>query len=169
MLYWRRLIPARRHPPVEGCNLLSFSSHYWKGAPTLWSRLPASPGRELLTLVLIYQPLLEGSYYPCSHLPASLGRELLPPALVYQLPLEGSYKPPHWRLQPSAPPWTMFHQFSYWIQQLPYNTTCRPLFNIFSDWTHSTHLSPKNIYQTKTHSCIKSFNESPINQLITSF
>ena len=69
----------------KGYNLLSFSSHYWKGAPTPWSHLPASPGRELLP--------------PCSRLPATTGREL---------------QPPHWRLWPSAPSWTTFHQFSYW-------------------------------------------------------
>ena len=140
-MYWRRLIPARRHLPAEGCNLLSFSSHYWKGAPTPWSRLPASPGRELLPPALVYQPLLEGSYNPhlsftslswkgdttpCSHLPTTTGREL---------------QPPHWRLRPSAPLWTTFHQFSYWIQQLPHNIPCRPLFIRFSDWTHSTHFS----------------------------
>jgi len=34
ILYWCRLIPIRRHPPAEGCNLLSFSSTHWKGAPT---------------------------------------------------------------------------------------------------------------------------------------
>ena len=94
---------------------------------------------------LVYQPLLEGSYNPllsftslswkgattpCSCLPASPGREI---------------QPPDWRLQPSAPPWTTFHQFSYWIQQLPYKKTCRPLFIRFSDWTHSIHLSSSYI------------------------
>ena len=63
-MYWRRLIPARRHLPVEGYNLLSFTNLSWKGAPTPCSRLPTSPGRELLTPALVYQPLLEGSYYP---------------------------------------------------------------------------------------------------------
>ena len=47
-MYWRRLIPARRHPPAEGYNLLSFTSLSWKGATTPCSCLPASPGRELL-------------------------------------------------------------------------------------------------------------------------
>ena len=31
---------------------------------TIFSRLPASLGRELQPPVLVYQPLLEGSYYP---------------------------------------------------------------------------------------------------------
>ena len=48
-MYWCKLIPARRHPPAEGYNLLSFT---------------ASPGRELQPPVLVYQPLLEGSYDP---------------------------------------------------------------------------------------------------------
>ena len=47
-MYWRRLIPARRHPPPESYNLLSFTSLSWKGATTPYSLLPASPGRELL-------------------------------------------------------------------------------------------------------------------------
>ena len=47
-MYWRRLIPARRHPPTEGYNLLSFTSLTWKGASTPCSCLPVSPGRELL-------------------------------------------------------------------------------------------------------------------------
>ena len=63
-MYWRRLIPARRHPPAEGYNLLSFTSLSWKGAKTPCSHLPASPGRELLPPALVYQPHLEGSYYP---------------------------------------------------------------------------------------------------------
>ena len=63
-MYWRRLIPARRHPPTEGYNLLSFTSLSWKGATTPCSRLPASPGRELRPPALIYQPHLEGSYDP---------------------------------------------------------------------------------------------------------
>ena len=63
-MYWRRLIKARRHPPVEGYNLLSFTSLSWKGATNPYSCLPTSPGRELLPPALIYQPLLEGSYYP---------------------------------------------------------------------------------------------------------
>ena len=33
---WRRLLPARRHPPAEGYNLLSFTSFFWKGATTPW-------------------------------------------------------------------------------------------------------------------------------------
>ena len=63
-MYWHRLIPARRNPPKEGYNLLSFTSLSWKGATTPYSRLPASPGRELLPPALVYQPLLEGSHYP---------------------------------------------------------------------------------------------------------
>ena len=63
-MYWRRLIPARRHPPEEGYNLLSFTSLSWKRATTPYSRLPASPGRELQPPVLVYQPLLEGSNDP---------------------------------------------------------------------------------------------------------
>ena len=47
-MYWRRLIPAHKHPPTEGYNLLSFTSLSWKGETTPCSRLPASPGRELL-------------------------------------------------------------------------------------------------------------------------
>ena len=47
-MYWCKLKPARRHPPAEGYNLLSFTSLSWKGATTPCSRLPASPGRELL-------------------------------------------------------------------------------------------------------------------------
>ena len=47
-MYWCRLIPARRHPPAEGYNLLSFTSLSWKGEITPCSRLLASPGRELL-------------------------------------------------------------------------------------------------------------------------
>ena len=49
-MYWCRLIPARRHPPVEGYNLLSFTSLSWKGATTPCTCLPASPGREPLPL-----------------------------------------------------------------------------------------------------------------------
>ena len=64
-MYWCRLKPVRRHPPAEGYNnLLSFTSLSWKGATTPYSRLPASPGRELRPPELIYQPLLEGSYNP---------------------------------------------------------------------------------------------------------
>ena len=48
-MYWRRLIPVCRHPPAEGYNLLSFTSLSWKKATP-----PA----------LVYQPFLEGSYYP---------------------------------------------------------------------------------------------------------
>ena len=47
-MYWLRLIPACKHPPAEGYNLLSFTSLSWKGATTPCSRLPASLGRELL-------------------------------------------------------------------------------------------------------------------------
>ena len=49
-MYWCRLIPVRRHPPAEGYNLLSFTSLSCKGATTPCSRLPTSPGRELLPL-----------------------------------------------------------------------------------------------------------------------
>ena len=63
-MYWCRLIPARRHPPAEGYNLLSFTSLSWKGATTPCSHLPVSPGRELRPPALVYQPLLEGSYNP---------------------------------------------------------------------------------------------------------
>ena len=63
-MYWRTLIPARMHPPTEGYNLLSFTSLSWKGATTPCSRLPASPGRELQSPAVVYQPHLEGSYYP---------------------------------------------------------------------------------------------------------
>ena len=72
-MYWRRLIPVRRHPPVLVYQPLL------EGRYDPCSRLPASPGRELLLPALVYQPILEGSYYP--------------PALIYQLPLEGSYNP----------------------------------------------------------------------------
>ena len=47
-MYWCRLKPARKHPPVESYNLLSFTSLTWKGATTPCSRLPNSPGREPL-------------------------------------------------------------------------------------------------------------------------
>ena len=63
-MYWRRLILARKHPPAEGYNLLSFTSLSWKGGMTPCSHLPASLGRELKTPTLVYQPLLEGSYNP---------------------------------------------------------------------------------------------------------
>ena len=63
-MYWCRFKPARRHPPAEGYNLLSFTSLSWKGATTPCSRLPASSGRELRPPKLVYQPLLEGSYNP---------------------------------------------------------------------------------------------------------
>ena len=63
-MYWCRLIPARRHPPAEGYNLLSFTSLSLKGATTHCSRLPASPGRELLPPALVYQLPLEGSSNP---------------------------------------------------------------------------------------------------------
>ena len=63
-MYWRRLIPARRHPPTEGYHLLSFTSLSWKGATTPCSHLLASPRRELRPPALVYQPLLEGSYNP---------------------------------------------------------------------------------------------------------
>ena len=164
IMYWCRLKPARRHPPAEGYNLLSFTSLSWKGATTLCSCLPASLGRELLPPALIYQPLLEGSYHPrlsftslswkgattpCSHLLATTRREL---------------QPPHWRLRPLAPPWTTFHQFSYWIHQLPYNIPCRPLFIRFSDWTHSTHLSSTFIKLKLITPSINSLNHQPINQ-----
>ena len=91
---WRSLLPACRHPPalvyqplLEGSYdpLLSFTSLSWKGATTPWSRLPASPGREL--------------------------------------------RPPDWRQQPSAPPWTMFHQFSHWIQPTSIEHNLQALFH----------------------------------------
>ena len=121
-------------------------THVQKAAT--FSRSPATTGLELQPPDLVYQPLLEGSYYPllsftslswkgattplhsftslfwkgattpCTRLPATTRREL---------------QPPHWRLRPSVPLRTMFHRFSYWIQQLPYNTTCWPLFIRFSD------------------------------------
>ena len=149
-----------------GTHLRSFTSLSWKGATIPCSRLPASPRREIQPPALVYQPLLEGSYYPllsftglswkgattpCSCLPATTGREL---------------QPAHWRLRPSAPLQTTFHQFSYWIQKLPQNTPCRPLFIIFSDWTHSTHLS-SIIHQTDTYNFINSFNEPSTNQSTT--
>ena len=125
-MYWRRLIPARRHQPPEGYNLLLFTSLSWKGATTPCSCLPASLGRELLPPTLIYQPLLEGSYYP-----------LL------------SFTSYHWKgattpsLKASTLSTTVDHVSSIFIldQQLPHNIPCRPLFIRFSDWTHSTHLS----------------------------
>ena len=92
-MYWRRLIPARRHPPAEGYNLISFTILSWKGATTPCSHLPASPRREIQTLLLFTSLSWKGATTPCSRLPTSPGRELLPPALVYQLPLEGSYNP----------------------------------------------------------------------------
>ena len=110
ILYWRRLILAHRHPPEEGCNLLLFSSCYWKGAPTPWSRLPATTGRELQPPYLVYQPLLEGSSNPLIRTPNSICMKLLLP---------------HWRLQPSEPLQTTFHKFSHWIQKLQLNTISR--------------------------------------------
>ena len=62
-MYWCRLIPARRHPPAEGYNLLVYQP-FLKGATTPCSRLPASPRRELRPPALVYHPLLEGSYNP---------------------------------------------------------------------------------------------------------
>ena len=47
-MYWCRIIPACKHPPAEGYNLLSFTSLSWKGASTPCSRLPVPAGRELL-------------------------------------------------------------------------------------------------------------------------
>ena len=63
----RRLQPSLIYQPLlEGSYnpLLSFTSLIWKGATTPFSRLPASPGRELLPLALVYQLPLEGSYNP---------------------------------------------------------------------------------------------------------
>ena len=54
IMYWCRLKPACRHPPAEGYNLLSFTRLSWKGATTPCTRLPASPGRELLPLHNFY-------------------------------------------------------------------------------------------------------------------
>ena len=85
---------------------------------------------------------------PCSRLPASPGREL---------------QPPNWRLQPSAPLWTIFHQFSYLIQQLQYSTTCRPRFIIFSDWTHSILLSIVN-HETDTYNSLTDISK-PAEQI----
>ena len=64
IMYWCRLKPAHRHPPVEGYKLLSFTSLSWKGATNPCSRLLASPRRELRHPELVYQPFLEGSYNP---------------------------------------------------------------------------------------------------------
>ena len=114
-----------------------------------WRRLDQHAGTHLRSFTSLSW---KGATTPCSRLPASPGREL---------------QPPDWRLQPSAPLWTTFHQFSHWIQQIQHNTTCRPLFIRFLDWTHSTHLSPKNIHQTETHNHINSFTESSINQPTT--
>ena len=47
-MYQCRIILAHRHPPTEGYNLLSFTSLYWEGVTNPCSRLPVSPGRELL-------------------------------------------------------------------------------------------------------------------------
>ena len=64
---YRRLQPSLVYQPLlEGRYnpLLSFTSLSWKGATTPCSRLPASPGRELLPPALVYQLSLEESYYP---------------------------------------------------------------------------------------------------------
>ena len=63
----RRLQPSLVYQPLlEGSYnpLLSFTRLSWKGATNPYSRLPASPGRELLPPALVYQLPLEGSYYP---------------------------------------------------------------------------------------------------------
>ena len=60
---------------------------------TTFSRLPASPGRELHSLLSFTSLSWKGATTPYSRLLATTGRELLPPALIYQLPLEGSYNP----------------------------------------------------------------------------
>ena len=73
---------------------------------TTFSRLLAFPGREQQPPALVYQPLLEGSYYPLILTPSSPGRKLLLS---------------DWRLQPSDPLQTTFHQFSNWIKQLQHN------------------------------------------------
>ena len=152
-------------------------THLQKAAT--FSCSPATTGRELQPPDLVYQPLLEGRYYrlpsftslswkgattPYSRLPASPGRELLPPDLVYQLPLEGSYNPltEGFDLQHHHGP--CFIKFSYWIQQLPHNTTCRPLFIIFSNWTHYTLLSSNIIKLKLITPSIHSLNHQPINQ-----
>ena len=113
-------LPACRHPPAL------FYQPLLEGSSNPLTRLPASPGRELRPPDSFTSLSWKGAMTPWSHLPASLGREL---------------QPPDWRLQPSTPPWTTFHQFSHWIQQLQKSTTCRPRFIIFSDWTLSIHLS----------------------------
>ena len=58
LMYWRRLIPARRHPPALVYQPLL------EGSYDPLTRLPASPGRELRPPDLVYQPHLEGSYNP---------------------------------------------------------------------------------------------------------
>ena len=118
---WRGLLPARRHPHA-----------------------------------LVYQPLLEGSYdplllftslswkeatTPCSHLPASPRRELRPHALVYQPHLEGSYNPLIEGYNPQHQHGPRFINFHTGSKSFLYSTTCRPLFIIFPDWTHSIRLS----------------------------
>ena len=55
---WRRLLPARRHPPALVYQPLL------EGSSNPLTRLPASPRRELRPPALIYQPHLEGSNNP---------------------------------------------------------------------------------------------------------
>ena len=154
-MYWRRIIPTRMHPPAEGYKLLSFTSLSQKGTTAPCSRLPASPGRELLPPTLVYQPLLEGRYYPllsftnyhqrgattpCSRLPATTRRELLPP---------------HLRLRPSAPLQTTFHQFSNWIKQLQHNPSLisKHPFPIASQNSQTTVTRISKITQTSEQIC----------------
>ena len=129
ILYHRKLIPIHRHPPIEGYNLLLFSNTHWKGAPTPWSRLTVPTRRE-------FQP-------PWSDLPATTRKKL---------------RLPHWRLQPSTPLWTTFHNVSYKIHLTQQHQTCRPPLIIFSDWTHFHHLSPISNNNFETNHYIKSLN-----------
>jgi len=50
ILYWRRLLLARRHPPIECYNLHLFSSTHRKGATTPLYHLMDLTRREHLTL-----------------------------------------------------------------------------------------------------------------------
>ena len=49
--------------PCTGADSYQHAGTHLQKATT-FSRLPASPGRELQPPSLVYQPLLEGSYYP---------------------------------------------------------------------------------------------------------
>ena len=49
--------------PCTGADSYQHAGTHLQKATT-FSRLPASPGRELQPPALVYQPLLEGSYYP---------------------------------------------------------------------------------------------------------